>query len=66
MIRLGEGKVFPRSLTQELPLAVKAEGLYIYDENGKRYLDGCSGALISSIGHSVPEVVEAVSDQLKN
>lgn len=60
-----EGKVFQRSLTRELPLAVRAEGLYIYDENGKKYLDGCSGALISSIGHSVPEVVDAIASQLK-
>jgi len=61
---LARGRVFTRSLTKELPLAVKAEGLYIYDEKGNRYLDGCSGALISSIGHTVPEVVDAVSRQL--
>ena len=61
---MARGRVFTRSLTKELPLAVKAEGLYIYDEKGNRYLDGCSGALISSIGHTVPEVVDAVSRQL--
>jgi adenosylmethionine-8-amino-7-oxononanoate aminotransferase len=64
MKRLATGHVFTRTLKGDLPLAVRTEGLYIHDEKGNRYIDGCSGALISSIGHSVPEVVEAISRQL--
>jgi len=59
------GHVFPRDFTQDLPMAVKASGIYIYDDQGKEYIDGCSGALISNVGHCVPEVVEAVCEQLR-
>jgi len=58
--------LFPRSFKEELALAVRAEGIYIFDENGNRYIDGCSGALISSLGHGVREVTDAISEQLGN
>jgi adenosylmethionine-8-amino-7-oxononanoate aminotransferase len=45
------------------PIAVRGEGLYLYDEEGRRYLDGCSGAVSSNIGHGVPEVLEAMHAQ---
>ena len=61
----GKGINIPRSFTMRLPMADRSEGIYIFDENGKRYIDGCSGALISSIGHSVLEVVEAVCMQMR-
>eukprot|EP00299_Pterocystis_sp_00344_P015943 c7978_g1_i3.p1 GENE.c7978_g1_i3~~c7978_g1_i3.p1 ORF type:complete len:130 (+),score=24.07 c7978_g1_i3:209-598(+) len=47
-------------------LASKAEGIYIYDHTGKKYIDWGSGAVCSNLGHTVPkEVVEAVEKQLK-
>ncbi len=58
------GKVFPRSFKTHAPLIVKGDGIYLEDENGKRYIDGCSGALISNLGHCVPEIIEAVTKQL--
>ena len=58
------GKNIPRNYKADLPEAVRASGIHIYDENGKKYIDGCCGALISSIGHCVPEVVEAVHKQM--
>lgn len=45
------------------PYADHAEGVWITDTAGKRYLDGCSGAVVSSIGHSHPRVVEAIRAQ---
>ena len=42
-----EGHVLPRDFKVDMPTAVRGEGIYIYDDTGKRYLDGCSGALIS-------------------
>ncbi len=45
------------------PTAVRGEGLYLYDEGGRRYLDGCSGAVNTNIGHGVPEVLEAMRAQ---
>lgn len=43
--------------------AKSAQGVYITDENGKKYLDGSSGAVACSLGHSHPKVVEAIRQQ---
>jgi adenosylmethionine-8-amino-7-oxononanoate aminotransferase len=45
------------------PVAVKGVGVYIYDNTGKKYLDGSSGAVTASIGHTIPEVIEAMQNQ---
>ena len=44
--------------------AVKANGVYIYDENGKEYLDGSSGAVTCSLGHSHEKVLSFIKTQL--
>ncbi|WP_213698437.1 aspartate aminotransferase family protein [Acetomicrobium sp.] len=59
------GKVFQRNFKAVMPMVVRGEGIYLYDEEGKRYLDGCSGALISNLGHGVPEIIDAITEQLK-
>jgi len=46
------------------PLLDRAEGVYLWDVNGKRYLDGSSGAMVSNIGHSNPRVLEAMRQQM--
>lgn len=49
------------------PLAMEishAKGSYIYDTNGKAYLDFVAGVSACSLGHSHPEVVNAVKSQL--
>jgi acetylornithine aminotransferase/acetylornithine/N-succinyldiaminopimelate aminotransferase len=43
--------------------AVRGEGLYLYDEAGRRYLDFGSGIAVNAIGHSHPKWVEAVQKQ---
>ncbi len=53
--------------TSELPLMLeidRAEGMYIYDTSGKKYLDMNSGISVSSLGHCHPEVVKAVQEQV--
>jgi acetylornithine/succinyldiaminopimelate/putrescine aminotransferase len=42
-----------------------AEGLYIYDVSGKKYIDLVSGISVSNIGHRHPAVIRAIEDQLK-
>lgn len=42
----------------------KAEGIYLYDKSGKKYIDLISGIAVSNIGHSHPYVIEAVKNQL--
>ena len=42
----------------------KAEGIYIYDIDGKAYIDLISGISVSNTGHRHPKVVEAIKEQL--
>lgn len=42
----------------------KAEGSYLYDTNGKRYLDLISGIAVNNIGHRHPHVITAIKTQL--
>ena len=44
-------------------MAVRGEGMYLYDSDGKQYLDMSGGAAVSCLGHGHPEVVKAVQDQ---
>ncbi|HEX6890895.1 MAG TPA: aminotransferase class III-fold pyridoxal phosphate-dependent enzyme, partial [Chryseolinea sp.] len=44
--------------------ASKAAGVYIYDEHGKAYLDGSSGAVTCSLGHSHKKVLNVIKNQL--
>lgn len=41
-----------------------AEGIYIYDPQGKQYMDLVSGFAVSNIGHRHPKVVEAIKNQV--
>jgi adenosylmethionine-8-amino-7-oxononanoate aminotransferase len=50
---------------QRRPLLDRAEGVYIWDINGKRFLDAASGAMVSNIGHSNPRVLDAMRRQMK-
>ncbi len=58
--------VFPRHTKSNPPLAVKGDGIYILDANGKRYLDGSGGAAVSCLGHSDADVTAAIKDQIDN
>ncbi|MFL6160642.1 MAG: aminotransferase class III-fold pyridoxal phosphate-dependent enzyme [Jatrophihabitantaceae bacterium] len=53
-------------LGHDYPSAVRAKGSYVYDSTGKRYLDGCSGAIVMNIGHGVDEVTAAIRAQLED
>jgi len=46
------------------PLLERAEGIYLWDVNGQRYIDGSSGAMVSNIGHSNPRVLAAMKRQM--
>lgn len=51
-------------LTPESIAIVKAEGVYLYDENGNKYIDGISSWYTASYGHCNPKIIEAVKKQL--
>jgi len=57
--------VFHRSLRHEYPFAVRGEGVYLYDRDGRRYLDASGGAAVSCLGHSDRAVTDAIARQLK-
>lgn len=46
------------------PRLDRAEGVYLWDVNGKRYLDASSGPMVSNIGHSNPRVLAAMKRQM--
>lgn len=46
------------------PMLDRAEGIYLWDTEGRRYLDGSSGAMVSNIGHSNPRVLDAMRAQM--
>ncbi|MEL7148113.1 MAG: aspartate aminotransferase family protein [Bacteroidota bacterium] len=53
--------------TSDTPLLLefeKAEGIYMYDAEGKAYIDLISGIGVSSVGHRNPAVVKAIKDQV--
>ncbi len=50
-------------LGTEYPLVSHGKGIYLYDEDGHSFLDGCSGAVTANIGHGVTEITEAMVQQ---
>jgi adenosylmethionine-8-amino-7-oxononanoate aminotransferase len=47
----------------DVPVIVRGSGPYVYDDKGKRYLDGLSGLFVSMVGHGRTELAEAASKQ---
>lgn len=50
--------------SNDMPLVSHADGIYIWDTTGRRYIDGCSGAITCNIGHNHPTVKRAMVAQL--
>jgi adenosylmethionine-8-amino-7-oxononanoate aminotransferase len=47
----------------DVPIIVRGEGVYVYDDKGRRYLDGLSGLFVSQLGHGRTELAEAAARQ---
>ncbi len=56
--------VFPRVTNRTLPTAVSAEGAWIVDADGKRYLDAAGGAIVVGVGHGDRSLIAAATTQL--
>jgi adenosylmethionine-8-amino-7-oxononanoate aminotransferase len=50
---------------EEIPVITHGEGCYVYDTNGKKYIDGLAGLFTSQIGHGRKEIATAVAEQTK-
>jgi adenosylmethionine-8-amino-7-oxononanoate aminotransferase len=57
--------VFRRSFKKSFPSAVRGEGVYVWDSEGKRYLDFSGSAAVNLIGHGVAEISAGMVDQAK-
>ena len=55
--------VLRRSFRKELPTAVRGEGVFLWDAEGTKYLDLSGSAAVNLIGHGVPEITAAMSEQ---
>ena len=49
----------------EVPVVSAADGCYVYDQHGKRYLDGLSGLFCVNAGHGRSEIGEAMARQVE-
>lgn len=63
--RYPETHVLYRNLARAYPLVIKGEGCWLYDSEGRSYLDACGGAFVASLGHGVSEVVDAMVEQVR-
>jgi 4-aminobutyrate aminotransferase-like enzyme len=50
---------------QRPPVLVRGEGAYLFDADGRRYLDCYSGVSVVNAGHSNPDILDAAVDQLR-
>jgi adenosylmethionine-8-amino-7-oxononanoate aminotransferase len=53
-----------RSLRQDPPIAVRGEGIFLYDRDGHEIIDGSGGAAVACLGHGHPRVIGAIKAQL--
>ena len=56
--------IFQRHCHAHLPVAARGEGVYIFDQMGKSYLDASGGAAVSCLGHSHPAIKAALHEQI--
>src|SRR6201985_1331838 len=55
--------IFPRNFQNDLPIAVRGEGSWIFTADGRRLLDASGQAAVVSIGHGVAEIGGAIAEQ---
>ncbi len=58
--------VFYRRMSHPHPQAVRGEGVYLWDADGRRYIDASGGPVLVNIGHGVQEVAQAMAEQAAN
>lgn len=61
---MSQTHVLHRSLRQTPPVAVRGQGVWVYDSAGRAYLDGSGGAAVSCLGHNHPDIQAAMHAQI--
>ena len=49
----------------DIPIIERGEGAWVYDQNGKRYLDVLAGLFVSQVGHGRRELADAAAEQAR-
>lgn len=52
-------------INRDYPSIVRAEGIYLYDDRGKRYIDSAGGPILCNLGHGMDEMADTLRDQAK-
>ncbi len=60
-----DNRVMQTNIKAGLPEAVRAEGVYVYDANGRQFIDCAAGIAVVNIGHGVKEVRDAMHEQIE-
>lgn len=63
MKKITNDYVFHRDFNKQYPIITHANGVYLFDEIGKRYLDASSGAVSVNLGHGVTEITQEIYKQ---
>ncbi len=64
-VKYPDGHVFLRKMDRVYPKIDRGEGVYLFDQNGKKYFDAAGGALVISVGHGDKEIVAKITKQLE-
>ena len=59
-------QIIHRNAMRTPPTAVRGQGVYVFDENNRSYLDACGGAAVSCLGYNHPAPIEAIQKQAEN
>ncbi len=57
--------VFHRQIPRSYPAVARGEGVALWDEDGKRYLDGAAGVFVAILGQGVDEIADAIHDEMR-
>jgi adenosylmethionine-8-amino-7-oxononanoate aminotransferase len=52
-----------RDFKRTYPVITRGKGVYIYDREGREYLDAVGGIAVVNVGHGVPEIITAMTEQ---
>ena len=55
--------IFNSDMHRHYPYVERGEGIYLYDEEGKRYIDGAGGTIVVNTGHGIKEIAQVMKDQ---
>ena len=64
-MRPNTDNVFHRQISRPYPAVVRGEGVYLYGEDGKRYLDGAGGVFVAILGQGVDEIADAINEEMR-